>query len=396
MHPTPQTDQPQAGSNTPGHSGQGQSLLPWLILAHIPGMYSRIYTRLLDAFGYPENILGRAVNDLTAAGISAKLASAITNCEANKPGKSTSTALDACLAWLEEDRQTIIPIGSKDYPPLLAAIPDPPPLLYIAGNPAQLQTPMLAMVGSRRPGVDGRRNARWFATELANSGLGICSGLALGIDVESHAGALESGGNTVAVLGTGIDVVYPARNKGMFERIKDAGALVSEFNPGTPPRPEHFPRRNRIISGLSLGVLVVEAGMQSGSMITARFALEQGREVFAIPGSIHNPMAKGCHHLISQGAKLVQQASDILVEINMPFDGEQDQQDLAAVPPGHEQLPITLSRVLTALGFDPVAMDILLKDTGLPVDQLSIALVELELQGLVERHAAGFLRTRPD
>jgi DNA processing protein len=252
---------------------------------------------------------------------------------------------------------------------------------------------MIAMVGSRRPSADGRRNAHRFASELVKSGLGVCSGLALGIDVESHAGALQGAGNTVAVLGTGIDTVYPTRNRAMFDSIAENGALLSEFNLGMPPLPVNFPRRNRIISGLSLGVLVVEAGLRSGSMITARFALEQGREVFAIPGSIHNPMTKGCHHLISQGAKLVQQVADIVDECAGPFITVASNAQIKSAQTA--QLTAELAAVMYAIGHDPVTLDELLCETGLEIDLVSTALVELELLGLVSRDVRGFVLAVP-
>ncbi len=367
----------------------------WLLLAHQPGMYSRLYNRLLDVLGSPEQIFSSNVATLEASSASSETANAISAAGRGSVSDAARTGLETCWQWLDADNHSILLRNDPAYPERLAVIPDPPPLLYVSGDPACLKAKMIAMVGSRRPSADGRRNARCFASELAALGLGVCSGLALGIDGESHAGALQAKGVTVAVLGTGIDVVYPARNTKLFEDIAVNGALVSEFNPGTPPLPPHFPRRNRIISGLSLGVLVVEAGLQSGSMITARMALEQGREVFAIPGSIHNPMAKGCNRLIGQGAKLVQDVADICEEF------EDLMQQAALNRPGlqassSQALPKELARVLAAIGHDPVTVDVLLPETGMTVEKITALLAELEMTGLVRRGQRGYSRTLPD
>ncbi len=223
---------------------------------------------------------------------------------------------------MQKSGTRLLPLSDPLYPPLLRQIPDPPIALFVRGDATLLSEPQLAMVGSRNPSVEGRRNAEEFAEYLAKCGLVITSGMALGIDAASHKGALK-GGKTVAVWGTGLDKAYPPRNRELAEEIIAKGVVVSEFPPGTPPLPTHFPRRNRIISGLAVGTLVVEAAKQSGSLITARLASEQGREVFAIPGSIHNPMARGCHRLLRDGAKLVESAGDILEETG------------AAAGPGH-------------------------------------------------------------
>jgi len=389
MHPAKnQTTGPPARKNS-------DELRRWLLLAHQPGMYSRLYNRLLDALGSPEQIFSGTVEMLEACGASCETANAICAAGRGSVSDAARTGLDTCWRWLDADNHSILLRNDPAYPERLAAIPDPPPLLYVNGDPACLKAKMIAMVGSRRPSADGRRYARCFASELAALGIGVCSGLALGIDGESHAGALQSKGVTVAVLGTGIDVVYPTRNNKLFDDITVNGALVSEFNPGTPPLPPHFPRRNRIISGLSLGVLVVEAGLQSGSMITARMALEQGREVFAIPGSIHNPMAKGCHRLIGQGAKLVQDVADICEEF------EELMQHAALNTPGPQAsssppLPKELAKVLAAIGHDPVSVDVLLPETGMTVEKATALLAELEMAGLVRRDQRGYSRTLPD
>lgn len=394
MHQAGNTPKPNTEplSNAPPDSHR--DVYPWLVLSHLAGLSPQLFNRLLDAFGSPGAILAGTQAELEAGGADAGTARAIRAAGEGRLNPEDMTRLDTCKQWLAIPGHAIVHRDSPAYPDFLAAIPDPPPLLYVAGNPACLHSPMIAMVGSRHPSAEGRRNARRFAAELAGAGMGVCSGLALGIDAASHAGALLAGGITVAVLGTGIDKVYPAGNAGLFQEVTGRGALVSEFNPGTPPLPAHFPRRNRIISGLSLGVLVVEAGLQSGSMITARLALEQGRDVFAIPGSIHNPMAKGCHRLIGQGAKLVQSVDDILEEFDMApgtATAPDDRTRGVRVPAND-----SLASVLAAIGHDPVSLDMLLPETGMTVDETSAALVELELAGLVRREPGGYVRVVSD
>ena len=283
-----------------------------------------------------------------------------------------AAALDADLAWAARPDRHILTLEHPAYPRLLAEIPDPPPLLFVQGDPAVLGRLQLALVGSRNPTAGGARTARDFAAFLARAGLVITSGLALGIDAAAHEGALAAGRPTVAVTGTGLDRVYPARHHKLAHAIAEQGALVSEFPTGTPPRPEHFPRRNRIISGLSLGVLVVEAAVRSGSLITARLAAEQGREVFAIPGSIHNPLARGCHALIRQGAKLVETAG-------VAAQG--------GAPEAPETGPPTLDAdhlgLLESLGYDAVSVDELVRRSGLTAEAVSSMLLILELEGYV-------------
>jgi DNA processing protein len=282
--------------------------------------------------------------------------------------------------------------GDAGYPPQLLAIPDPPPLLHVLGEVATLARPSVAIVGSRQPTPAGRETAYAFARDLAAAGLVVTSGLALGIDAAAHRGALDAGGRTIAVCGTGLDVVYPRSNVQLAARIARSGALVSEFPPGTRPLPHHFPQRNRIISGLALGVLVVEARHRSGSLITARLAAEQGREVFALPGSIHNALARGCHRLIRDGARLVETVEEVLGGL---------QADLfAALPAGRAQAPATtafsggaLDRdskiLLNACGFEPVDVDTLVERTGFPAGSVASMLVMLELCGEVEPCAGG-------
>jgi len=299
-------------------------------------------------------------------------------------------AAEQDLAWMQASATRLLTFTDPAYPPLLRQIADPPFALFVRGDAALLCEPQLAMVGSRNPSSEGRRNAEEFAEYLARCGLVIVSGMALGIDAACHRGALK-GGKTVAVWGTGLDKAYPPRNRELAAEIAEKGAVVSEFPPGTPPLPMHFPRRNRIISGLSVGTLVVEAARQSGSLITARTASEQGREVFAIPGSIHNPMARGCHRLLRDGAKLVESAADILEEL-APLLG------LAALPPppagvaAAEQAPPEdpeYKLLLNTLDFAPTSVDSLVERTGLTPDVVSSMLLMLELQGHVEAAPGG-------
>jgi DNA processing protein len=295
---------------------------------------------------------------------------------------------DAETAWLAAPGNHLVEPGSAHYPEMLHQIGDPPARLYVRGNPEVLGLPSLAIVGSRNPTRGGMRNAFDFAKHLAASGFCIVSGLAEGIDSAAHEGALAANARTVAWLGHGIDTIYPARNHGLAQRIAVRGALVSEFPLGSGPRRHHFPARNRLISGTSLGVLVVEAARRSGSLITARLAAEQGREVFAIPGSIHNALSRGCHELIRQGAKLVESAADIVGELG-PLAGHLMQNTQADVPaesplstrPKHDA---DYALLLEALGHDPRNADELAAESGLTIGQVSSMLLILELEGEIE------------
>jgi DNA processing protein len=291
-------------------------------------------------------------------------------------------AIAADLAWLEVSGARIMLCTDADYPPLLRQTSGAPAVLYVLGSVAALASPQLAMVGSRNPTPGGRATARAFAAWFARAGLTVTSGLALGIDAASHEGALAGAGLTVAVCGTGLDGVYPAEHAALAARIAQSGALVSEFPPRTPPLRGHFPRRNRIISGLSLGTLVVEAARKSGSLITARLALEAGREVFAIPGSIHSPVSRGCHQLIKQGAKLVEEAADVLSELRIPLSKEQ-----LTVTPAERDGPVELDKeyemLLDAVGFEAVTIDVLVERTHLPGESVASMLLILELEGRV-------------
>jgi DNA processing protein len=297
---------------------------------------------------------------------------------------------DTKQKWLEKSENRIIESDSEDYPELLRGIPGPPALLYIVGNAEALHMPALSIVGSRNPSRGGKENAYEFAKHLGRSGFCIVSGLAQGIDTSAHEGALAGGAMTVAFLGHGIDRVYPSVNRDLAHRISQNGALVSEYPLGSPPRREHFPQRNRLISGLSLGTLVVEAARRSGSLITARLAGEQGREVFAIPGSIHNPLSRGCHQLIRQGAKLVESADDIVSELGsltghlMQNDTNQEKEESKNIE--HDA---DYEVLLESLSYDPTSADELAENSGLTIDQVSSMLLILELEEKIEALTGG-------
>lgn len=354
----------------------------WLRLSLIHGVGAGTLVRLLAAFGTPSQVLGASVASLSVH-VTAKLARAIA---AGPDAEALAHALD----WLDTPGNRLVTLADADYPRRLLEIADPPALLYAKGNAGLLNRTGIAIVGSRDATQQGILNAEAFARELSRGGLCIVSGLAMGIDAAAHRGALDGPGSTIAVVGTGLDIVYPARNHALAHQIADKGLIVSEFPLGTPAKAGHFPRRNRIVSGLARGVLVVEAALQSGSLITAREAGEQGREVFAIPGSIHSPLSKGCHQLIKQGAKLVEAASDILEELG----------DLAPPPPLLEATaeraidptdgsdPDTAS-LLAALGYDPIDIDTLTARSGLTPDRAYAMLLLLELEGRVARLPGG-------
>ena len=293
--------------------------------------------------------------------------------------------IDYDLSWLAQENNLAITINDPDYPSQLKEIADPPPILFVRGNPEILPLPQIAIVGSRNPSSLGEETAFNFAKTLCRQGFVITSGLALGIDAASHRGALNANGNTVAVAGTGLDRIYPARHKELATEIVNNGVMISEFPPGTTAKANHFPRRNRIISGLCQGLLVVEAAKQSGSLITARMALEQNREVFAIPGSIHNPLARGCNALIREGAKLVETTQDILEELNQYY-----QEDNKLLPYTMESmLDLEQQTLLNRVMFSPTSIDNLVENTGESVEAISSMLLILELQGYLEATAGG-------
>ncbi len=296
--------------------------------------------------------------------------------------------IDSVEQWLAADSSHhLLSLNDEDYPPLLRQIRDAPPLLYTLGDYKLLSSPQLAIVGSRNCTAGGGSNAEAFAAFLAGAGITITSGMALGIDQHAHQGALKADGKTIAVIGTGIDRIYPSRNRQLAYEIAANGLIVSEFPLGTTPIPSNFPKRNRIISGLSLATLVVEATLKSGSLITARHSIEQGREVFAIPGSIHNPQAKGCHQLIRQGAKLVDQAADIIDDIASLLGYLAEQTDVA--PPSQQALDDDYQQLLQHIGYDPVSIDTLAERSGLTIEQLSSMLLILELNDHIQPAPGG-------
>lgn len=338
----------------------------WLALSLIPGLGDESFRKLLVAFGEPQKILAASYAELARI-VPAKIARSISE-------NLDRGAVRDALKWLEDDNNHLITLADRDYPQLLLQIPDPPPLLYVKGRLELLNRPALAIVGSRNATPQGIANAESFAQALSDAGLSIVSGLALGIDAAAHRGGLKGASSSLAVVGTGLDIVYPARNRELAHALADAGVLVSEFALGTPAVGSNFPRRNRIISGLCRGCLVVEAALSSGSLITARQALEQGREVFAIPGSIHSPLAKGCHALIKQGAKLAESAQDILEEIGWKTTGH-----TTGTHPSDSDTPPLLQH----LGFDPCDIDTLCTRCQLPPDAVTAMLLQLELAGRV-------------
>jgi len=339
-------------------------LAAWIKLSLVPGLGGQSLRRLLAAFGLPQQVLSAGRTALARI-VGAELAGGIL-------ADLDSAAIDATLAWAAQDGRAVVTLADADYPRPLLEIPDPPALLYLCGRRELLARACLAVVGSRNATPQGVSNAEQFSRSFSAAGLTIVSGLALGIDAAAHRGGLERAGSTIAVLGTGADILYPQRNRALGERIAREGLILSEFPLGTPPHGRNFPRRNRIISGLARGCLVVEAALASGSLITARLAAEQGREVFAIPGSIHSPHAKGCHALIKQGAKLVESAQDLLQELGMTG---------IEAPPA--ALAPALGGLLAELGHDPCDIDTLCARSGLTADAVSAMLLQLELDGKV-------------
>lgn len=345
-------------------------LASWLTLSQIPGLGNESQRRLLQAFGSPMAILATPA---------ASLKQLVRPAVANAIVKDTNDdALAQVSRWLEDPLNHIVTLADSDYPQALLNIPDPPILLYIKGRLDLLNHSSLAVVGSRNASAQGVRNAEAFAQAVSEADLCIVSGMAHGIDTAAHSGGLLGRGSSIAVIGTGQDKVYPAANRELAHKLAHEGTLISEFPLGTPPLAHNFPRRNRIISGLSLGCLVVEASLQSGSLITARMALEQGREVFAIPGSIHMPQAKGCHSLIKQGAKLVENPRDVLDELGW-----------FSVPAGTASNIQQEHQIFAHLGFDPLDIDSLSQRSGLTIEALSAILLQLELDGQVTTLAGG-------
>ena len=357
-------------------------LAAWLRLLGTPGVGIDSARKLLAAFGPPEAVFQQERPALHAV-VGARLAQALLT-----PPDDLATAINTTTAWLAGGtNRHVLSLADPRFPCELLQMADPPVLLYVLGQVDILQHPQrLAIVGSRNPTPQGEQNARQFAQALGEAGVCVVSGLALGVDGAAHEGALAGGAPTLAVVGTGLDRVYPKRHLALAHRIAQQGALISEYPLGTPPLPGNFPRRNRLIAGLSQGTLVVEAALQSGSLITARLAAEQGREVFAIPGSIHAPQSRGCHALIRQGAKLVESAQDILEDLRITTPNT-----LAQPAPTADPL-LDPEGLLKAMGYDPVSLDALQARTGLGTATLQARLLELELDGHLGRLPGGLLQ----
>jgi len=344
--------------------------LAWVRL-QVSGVGPRPQADLLRAFGSPEAVIAATPAQRRKV-VTASAAKAL-------DAGPDATRLGAAVAWLETPGHDLVALDDPDYPKSLLEIGDPPPVFYCLGRRDLLLRPALAIVGSRNATPQGISDARAFAQALSAAGLTIVSGLALGIDAAAHRGALDGAGSSIAVTGTGLDRVYPAANRDLAHDIAARGLILSEFSPGTPPLPQNFPRRNRVVSGLARGVLVIEATLSSGSLITARLAGEQGREVFALPGSIHSPFSKGCHKLIRDGAKLVETAQDVLDELRLPNVGTA----VAANPPAASDDDFTDDEraVLDALGHAPIAVDALAQRSARPPEVVAAALLALELAG---------------
>ncbi|MGH8427195.1 MAG: DNA-processing protein DprA [Gammaproteobacteria bacterium] len=360
---------------SPGGDEAAARLTVLAALIRAPELGEQAARRLLETFGSATAVIEAGRSGLRAAGVSAAAARALAAPE--------RAQIERDLAWATAPGHHLIAWGEPAYPPLLASISDPPPVLFVTGDPNVLARPQIAIVGSRNASATGSEIAHDFAAFFAGAGFVVTSGLALGIDGAAHTGALDGDGATVAVMATGPDLIYPKRHVALAERIVGNGALVSEFPPGTPPLPEHFPRRNRIISGLAAGTVVIEAALSSGSLITARLAAEQGREVFAVPGSILSPLARGCHALIRDGAALVERPSDILEALGSvapvaPLPVREGAETAATQDdPDYRVL-------LDALGFHPVSADALVERTGLTPQAISSMLLILELRGEIE------------
>lgn len=343
----------------------------WLTLSFAPGLTHEAFRQLLVAFRGPQEILAASRAELSKAvpdrAVRAVLA------------EPSHELLEKTAQWLEDPANHIVTLGDATYPQALLYVGDPPPLLYAKGRVELLNAPAFAIVGSRNATQQGIAHAESFGRALSDAGLTIVSGLALGIDAAAHRGGLAGAASTVAVVGTGLDIVYPARNRDLAHDIALRGCLVSEFALGMAPVASNFPRRNRLISGLAQGCLVVEAALSSGSLITARLANEQGKDVFAMPGSVNSPLTKGCHNLIKDGAKLAETAEDILSELKLPGGS-----GAAATPAADEEHPL-----LTHIGFDPCDFDTLAARSGLTADALAALLTEWEIAGLIEALPGG-------
>ena len=357
-------------------------LAAWLRLLETPGVGRESVRKLLAAFGSAPGVFETPVRHWRDA-IKAPVAQALSKVPDELPQLISTT-----WNWLQQPAgptRAVVCLGDPAYPAAWLQMADPPLIVYAQGNLALLSRPSMAIVGSRNATRQGLDNAQAFAENLSRSGLAVVSGLALGIDAVAHQGALKGSGGTIAIIGTGLDRVYPRQHMALAHQISEEGLMLSEYALGTPPLPVHFPQRNRLIAGLSLGTLVVEATVQSGSLITARLAMEAGREVFAIPGSIHSPQSRGCHALIKQGAKLVEQAQDILEELQWHPPSPSSSSAITADPPQALSAEAPPDDLLQALGYDPIGLDALAARTGWSPQELSTRLLAYELDGVVAR-----------
>ena len=345
----------------------------------IPNFGPRSIARCQKIWPNLADLFQASTAQLTALGLSEAVINAITHFEFK--------TIEADLAWMKGRNQHILALGTNYYPALLAEIPDPPPILYAKGQLDCLTQPTLGIVGTRNPSASGAETAWRWANELAQTGLTIVSGLALGVDAQAHQGCLAAKGKTVAVMGTGMNVIYPRRNHKLAEEIAESGLLLSEFPLNSPPIAQHFPQRNRIISGLSSAILVVEAALRSGSLITARYAMEQNRDVFAIPGSIYHAQAKGCHRLLQQGACLVTNAQEVMSEMNLT--GTHRIKNISIFPEICDN-----TQLLEHVGFELTTIDQMIERSGFSVDEVLCKIVELDLQGWIQGVPGGYMRCR--
>ena len=371
-----------------------------MVLHRLPQIGASTYWRLLDAFGTPEIVLDLSPTDLKPY-LNEQALTQLLQYQQQRESSVIGQTVSRDIEWIQEAGATVIDSQSEHYPAFLKEIYKPPPLLYLRGDPSCLNLPQIAMVGSRSPSHSGRENGFEFAQSLAKAGFTITSGLALGVDGAAHLGALTANGKTLAVLGTGVDIFYPRRHRDLVWKIIDnGGAIISEFPLGCEARPNHFPQRNRIISGLSLGVLVVEASLKSGSLITAGYAMQQNREVFAIPGSIHNPTSRGCHALIRNGATLVECVEDMIQHLEALLALKRQEITPSKSPQAchakvvHRNLNEQQQKLLSCLSFEVVSVEMLLARSGMEVSEIMSNLVVLELMGLVGQMGVGYQRCK--
>jgi DNA processing protein len=364
----------------------------WLTMLNAPSTGGASLIKLIETMGDVSALVSADARELTRHGLGESTVAAIT--------RPDEAAIDYAEEWLSQPNRHLICWDNDDYPALLRRINGPPAALFVDGDPGSLWQPQIAIIGSRNPTAGGLDHARDFATALARQGMTITSGLASGIDSAAHSAALDAGAQTIAVNGTGLDIIYPASSRKVAGRIPSQGAMISELPLGSPPKRQHFPARNRIISGLSLAVLVIEAGLNSGTLITARKAGEQGRDVFALPGSLHNPMAKGCHRLIKEGARLVETTNDIMQELGpLAAELQMEIQQRLDQPVNQTDKPVQKKANLLddpdyrtlwdVLGFDPKPVDSIIVQTGLSAREVSSMLLMMELNGLVKKQDNG-------